>query len=163
MRLLEDKFRKTFGVSLFSHEIDDEILMQHISRFSSKDQPSLLRLAKDLVRIFTDRLDERSLRKLSEHPGKDKLKSNKLLQSILAQKVGEARAREVFSVIVGVYDLRLGDAHPTSSKIGEALKLASIDTSASYLRQGEQLISNFSHAIWHTGNLLFGSHEENEG
>ena len=127
MRLLEVDFRKTFGVSLFSHDIDDAASMQHISRFSSKDQASLLRLAKELVRIFSDRLDVRSLRKLSNHPEKDKLGSNKLLQNILAQKVGEERAREVFAAIAGAYDMRLGDAHPTSAMIGEALKLAGID------------------------------------
>jgi hypothetical protein len=160
MRLLEADFRKTFGVSLFSHEIDDAASMQHISRFSSKDQVSLLRLAKDLVRIFSDRLDVRSLRKLSNHPDKEKLGSNKLLQNILAQKVGEARAREVFAAIAGAYDMRLGDAHPTSSKIGEALKLAGIDTAASYLRQGEQLIHNFAHAVSCTGSLLFGGEEK---
>jgi len=163
MRLLEAEFRKVFGVSLFSHEIDDEASMQHVSRFSSKDQTSLLRLAKELVRIFSDRLDVRSLRKLSNHPDKEKLGSNKLLQSILAQKAGEARAREVFAAIAGAYDMRLGDAHPTSSKIGEAIKLAGIDTTASYLRQGEQLIRNFGHAVWCTGSLLFGEQEKSEG
>lgn len=160
MRLLDAGFRKTFGVSLFSHEIDDAALMQHISRFASKDQASLLRLAKDLVRVFSDRLDVRSLRKLSNHPEKEKLGSNKLLQNILAEKVGEARAREVFAAIAGTYDMRLGDAHPTSSKIGEALKLAGIDSAASYLRQGEQLIHNFGHAVWCTGSLLFGGQEK---
>jgi len=160
MRLMEADFRKTFGVPLFSHDIDDAASIQHVSRFSSKDQASLLRLAKELVRIFSDRLDVRSLRKLSNHPDKEKLASNKLLQNILAQKVGEARAREVFAVIVGAYDMRVGDAHPTSSKIGEALKLAGIDTAASYLRQGEQLIGNFGHAVWCTGSLLFGGHEK---
>ena len=162
MRLLEEEFRKTFGVPLFSHEIDDAASMQHVSRFSSKDQASLLRLAKDLVRIFSDRLDVRSLRKVSKHPDKEKLGSNKLLQNILAQKAGEARAREVFAAIAGAYDMRLGDAHPTSLKIGEALKLAGIDTSASYLRQGEQLIGNFGHAVWWTGSLLFGGNEKGE-
>ncbi len=163
MRLLEADFRKTFGESLFSHEIDDVASMQHVSRFSSKDQASLLRLAKELVRVFSDRLDVRSLRKLSNHPDKDKLGTNKLLQNILAQKAGEERAREVFAAIIGAYDMRLGDAHPTSSKIGEALKLAGIDVSASYLRQGEQLIRNFGHAVWCTGSLLFGGHEKDEG
>lgn len=162
MRLLETDFRKTFGASLFSHEIDDAALMQHVSRFSSKDQASLLRLAKELVRIFSDRLDVRSLRRLSNHPDKEKLGSNKLLQDILAQKAGEARAREVFAAVAGAYDMRVGDAHPTSSKIGEALKLAGIDTKASYLRQGEQLIRNFGHAIWCIGSLLFGGHEKGE-
>lgn len=162
MRLLEKDFRKTFAVPLFSHEIDDAASMQHVSRFSSKDQASLLRLAKELVRIFSDRLDVRSLRKLSNHPAKEKLGSNKLLQNILAQKVGEARAREVFAAIAGAYDMRLGDAHPTSSKIGEALKLAGISTAASYLRQGEQLIGNFGRAVRCTGSLLFSGNEESE-
>jgi hypothetical protein len=163
MRLLNADFRKTFGVPLFSHEIDDAASMQHVSRFSSKNQASLLRLAKELVRIFSDRLDVRSLRKLSNHPDKEKLGSNKLLQNILAQKAGDVRAQEVFAVIAGAYDMRLGDAHPTSSKIGEALKLAGIDTEASYLRQGEQLISNFGHAVWCIGSLLSGDHEKSEG
>lgn len=122
-----------------------------------------MRLAKELVRIFSDRLDVRALRKLSNHPDKEKLGSNKLLQNILAQKAGEERAREVFAVIVGTYDMRLGDAHPTSSKIGEALKLTGIDAGVSYLRQGEQLIHNFGHAVWCTRNLLFGGNEKNEG
>jgi hypothetical protein len=162
MRLLEADFRKAFGIPLFSHEIDDVASMQHVSRFSSKDQVSLLRLAKDLIRIFSDRLDVRSLRKVSKHPDKEHLASNKLLQNVLAQKAGEARAREVFAAIAGAYDMRVGDAHPTSSKIGEALKLAGINTSASYLRQGEQLIGNFGHAVWSTWSLLFGGHEKSE-
>jgi hypothetical protein len=162
MRLLDSDFRKTFGVPLFSHEIDDATSMQHVSRFSSKDQASLLRLAKELIRIFSDRLDVRSLRKLSNHPDKN-LGSNKLLQNILAQKVGEPRAREVFAAIAGAYDMRVGDAHPTGSKVGEALKLAGIDTDASYLRQGEQLIGNFGYAVWCTGSLLFGDNEKGEG
>lgn len=162
MRLLDIEFHKTFNVSLFSHEIDDAALMQQVSRFASKDQASLLRLAKELVRVFSERLNKRSLRELSSHPERDSLGSNKLLQSILAQTAGEERAREVFAVIAGTYDMRLGDAHPTSSKIDEALKLAGIDTSASYLRQGEQLISNFGHAIWCIGSLLFGSQEKSE-
>lgn len=163
MRLLEADFRKKFGVPLFSHEIDDATSMQHVSRFSSKDQASLLRLAKELVRIFSDRLDLRSLRKLSNHPDKEKLGSNKLLQNILAQKAGEVRARHVFAAIAGTYDMRLGDAHPTSSKINEALRLAGINTAASYLRQGEQLIGNFGHAIWSIGNILFASHKGSKG
>lgn len=100
---------------------------------------------------------------LSNHPDKDKLGSNKLLQNILAQKAGEERARKVFAAIAGAYDMRLGDAHPTSSKISEALTLAGIDVGSSYLRQGEQLIGNFGHAVWRIGSLLFGDQEKSEG
>lgn len=156
MAMLENGFRDTFGVPLFTHDINRSEVLKHISRFASKDQASLLRLAKELVRVFSDRLDVRELRKLSTHSNKDKLGSNKLLEDVLAQKVGSEKARKIFGPIAGAYDMRVGDAHPTSSKIGDALKLAGIDDSSSYLRQGEQLISNFGQSIWWIGKLLFG-------
>lgn len=159
MRILEEGFRQEFGTNLFKHDIDEAAALHHASRFASRDQASLLALAKELVRLFTDRLDIPALRKLSTHPDKENLGSNKLLQSVLAQKVGEDTARKVFGPIVGAYDMRKGDAHPTSLMIGDALKLAGIDESKSFLTQGEQLISNFSRSIWWIGRLLFGEHE----
>ncbi len=160
MAMLGRGFRQEFDISLYSHDIEQSEAMRHISRFASKDQASLLRLAKELVRVFSDRLDVRELRKLSTHPDKKKLGSNKLLEDILAQKIGADKARRVFGPIVGAYDMRVGDAHPTSSKIGDALKLAGIDESKSFLRQGEQLISNFGQSIWWIGKLLFEKPEE---
>lgn len=35
------------------------------------------------------------------------------------------------------------------------MKLAGIDESLSYLRQGEQLFRNVGHAVWRIGKLLF--------
>ncbi len=160
MKMLEEGFRQKFNVSLYTHDIDYVTAMQNISRFASKDQASLLRLAKELVRVFSDRLDVRELRKLSMHAEKEKLGSNKLLQDVLAQKVGDDKARLVFGAIVGAYDMRVGDAHPTSSKIEDALKLAGIDESKSFLRKGEQLISNFGQSIWWIGKLLLGKPDE---
>lgn len=155
MTMLENGFRDTFGITIFTHDINRSEVIKHISRFSSKDQGSLLRLAKELIRVFSDRLDVRELRKLSTHSNKDKLGSNKLLEDMLAQKIGLEKAREIFGPIAGAYDMRVGDAHPTSSKIGDALKLAGIDESNSFLQQGKQLISNFGQSIWWVGKLLF--------
>lgn len=156
MRMLDQGFKERLNVNLFTRDINDAEVMQHISRFASKDQASLLRLAKELVRVFSERLDVSALRKLSTHTKKNELGSNKLLEDVLAQKVGVDKAREIFGVIAGVYDMRIGDAHPTSSKIGDALKLAGVDDSQSLLKQGEQLISNFGQAVWWIGKLLFG-------
>ena len=163
MRRLEAGFLQELNITLFNQDIDDVAVMQHVSRFASKDQASLLRLAKELVRVFSDRLNVRELRKLSAHVEKDKLRSNKLLEDILAQKAGEERAREVFGAIVGAYDMRVGDAHPTSSNIGNALKLAGIDEDSSFLRQGEQLIQNYAHSVCWIGILLFEKAEEKGG
>ena len=159
MRMLEVSFKQRLNVDLFSHDINDSELLRQISRFASTDRTSLLRLAKDLVRVFTDRLNVKALRELSNHKDKNKLGSNKLLQDIVAQKIGEDNAYKIFSVIVGVYEMRLGDAHPTSSKIEEAIKLAGIDENQSFLRQGEQLISNFGQTIWYIGSILFRESE----
>lgn len=155
MAMLENGFRGVFNVPIFTHDLNRLEAMKQISRFASKDQASLLRLAKELVRIFSDRLDVRELRKLSTHSSKEKLGSNKLLEDVLAQKIGVETARKVFGPIVGAYDMRVGDAHPTSSKIGDALKLAGIDCGNSFLRQGEQLISSFGQSIYWIGKLLF--------
>lgn len=160
IRMLEQGFQKEFGISLFTHDIDDAAVMQHTNRFTSRDQASLLRLAKELVRVFSDRLNKSELRKLAAHADKDKFGSNRLLQDVLAQKVGDEKARRIFAEIAGTYDMRLGDAHPTGSKITEAIKLAGIDPSLSYLRQGEQLIHNFGRAVYWTGRLLFGEDEK---
>lgn len=163
MRLLENEFSKTFNAKLYTHDIDDEAAIQNISRFVSKDRASLLRLAKELIRVFSDRLDVRELRKLSTHRDKEKLGSNKLLQDLLAQKVGEEEARRMCGVLAGVYDMRVGDAHPTSSKIEEAIELAAIDTTNSFLRQGEHLIYNFGSTIWKIGAALFSGADHKEG
>ncbi len=154
MKMLESVFKEKYGVSLFSHDIDINEASNTISRFASRDQASLLRLAKDIVRLFSERLNIRELRKISTHADREKLGSNKLLQNILAQKIGEEQARKIFGPIVGAYDMRLGDAHPTSSKIGEALTLAGIDEGISFLRKGEQLISNVGQSIWFIGKYI---------
>ncbi|WP_332768616.1 hypothetical protein [Pseudomonas koreensis] len=155
MRLLEDSFRDKYNISLFSHDIDDFEAGQQISRFASKDRASLLRLAKDIIRVFSDRLNITELRKLSTHEEKAKLGSNKLLQSILAEKIGDAKAKRVFAEIAGAYDMRVGDAHPTGSKVTDAIKLAGIDEENSPLRQGEQLIHNVGRSVWYIGKFLF--------
>lgn len=155
MRMLEEAFRRDYRIQLFTRDVDPTVAMQQVSRFTSRDQASLLRLAKELVRLFTDRLNVKQLRTLAVHPDKNRLGSNKLLQDVLAQKVGDDEARKAFGPIVGAYDLRVGDAHPTSHAIDDALKLAGIDCGRSFLRQGQQLIHNFGFAVWNVGKLLF--------
>ncbi|MFN7921417.1 MAG: hypothetical protein U0Q16_15045 [Bryobacteraceae bacterium] len=155
MRMLEKGFREKFGIALFTHDIDDASAMQHITRFLSRDQASLLRLAKEIIRVFSDRLNVRELRRISTHTDKEKLGSNKLLQDVLAQEVGEDEARRVLSAIVGAYDMRVGDAHPTGSNVGDAIKLAGVDENCSYLRQGEQLVQNVGRSVFWIGRLLF--------
>lgn len=155
MNQLEANFKKIHNMDLFLHPIDETEFSKNILRFNSIDRASLLRLAKDLIRVFSDRLNVKTLRAISTHAKKHELGSNKLIQDILSQKIGEADAREALKVIAGVYDMRVGDAHPTGSKIDSALELAEIDADLSFLKQGEQLIANFGKSIWLIDSLLF--------
>ena len=153
--VLEQHFYEKYQLELFSHKVDADTFFKHISRFASKDQPSLLRLAKELTRFFSERLNKKALKQLSNHKLKNDLGSNKLFESILADKVGEDKARQMFGIIAGIYDMRNGDAHISGSKITDAIKLAEVDDSLSYLRQGQQLIDNLARSIYFIIRKLF--------
>ncbi len=154
MKELDNKFNEVYGFSLYTKEIEDAVTSQ-ISRFSSTNEESLLSLAKNLIKVFSERLNKNRLRELSTHPKKEKLGSNKLLESIVAEKIGEEEARKMFAVIAGTYDLRIGDAHATNSKLDDAFQLAGIDRDASYLRQGKKLINNFGYSIFCIFKAMF--------
>jgi len=153
MKALEEVFRDSFGGPLFTHELDSRTAP--ISRFDGVDDAALLRMAKELTRQFSDRLNIPLMRQISTHEKKTELGSIKLLESVLASISTQELARSVLSAVVGVYDLRVGDAHPTSSKIEKAFSLAGIDRSKPHLRQAEQMIGNYAHAIWGIGKVLY--------
>jgi hypothetical protein len=81
----------------------------------------------------------------------------------LSQKIGADKARQVFAEIAGTYDMRVGDAHPTGSKVTDAIQLAGIDQDSTFQRQGEQLIHNFGRSIWYIGKFLFEKSGRQEG
>lgn len=159
-KVLEQHFYEKYKLELFLHKVDADSFFKSISRFASKDEPSLLRLAKELARFFSERLNKKALKQLSNHKLKNDLGSNKLFESILADKVGEDKvgedkARQMFGIIAGIYDMRNGDAHIAGSKISDAIRLANVDDDQSYLRQGQQLIDNLARSIYFIIGELF--------
>jgi hypothetical protein len=80
--------------------------------------------------------------KIAPRPKDTKLGSLKSLQRVLATISSEDEMWEMLSPLVGIYELRLGDAHLPFEKLVEAYKLAGIDPAASPLDQGCCLIEN---------------------
>lgn len=152
---LENVFAHIYNQPLFTHPLDEEQYFNTISRFHVSDHISLLRLAKELVRIFTDRLNVKSLREISSRTDKKTIGSNKLFGSIIAEQTTEKISRNMFGAIFAVYELRIGDAHPTSSKISDSLELLNINSDDSFISQGVQMIDNYGYAIWSIGKVLF--------
>jgi hypothetical protein len=55
---------------------------------------------------------------------------------------------------VGIYDLRLGDAHLPSEKIAEAFELIGLNASAPPLVQGQQLLEIAATALHRIGDKI---------
>jgi len=143
---VDDAFRARWGRGLFRKHDKLVEMLGACSRFGSMDEAGFLRLAKDLARVTADSIDIGSLREIK--PDADpKFGSLKLLQSVISDIVGQEVARKMNSVLVGVYDLRLNDAHPPSSAIEAAMELAGVHSQQSWLRRGGHLIHNVVSAL----------------
>ena len=156
IEILEKIFIDYYNTKLFLRTINKESL-KTISRLTCHNKQSLFKLAKEIIRIFSDRLNIKELRKLSilDDEVKNNLGSNKLLESILAGHIKDKEeAHKIFTIIFMTYELRLADAHPVESNISEILRTANIDSSLSFIRQGKQLISHFSNSIHKMGTLF---------
>ena len=146
-------FLARWGKRLFRHHDKLDEMLAACSRFKSMDEAGFLRLAKELARVTADDIDLGSLRAIK--PDADpKLGSLKLLQAVLGDLSDADKAKRMLSVLVGVYDLRLSDAHPPSSAIEAAMDLAEVRRGQSWLRRGGDLIHNVVLALLQIARLV---------
>jgi hypothetical protein len=124
---------------LREHEATAGILAR-AHRFRALDEVGLLSLAKDLARLTADSFDLGALHQLVPSAQSEGLRTLKSLERLLATLINPADARRIMSPLVGIYSLRLSDAHMPSAAIAEAFALTGIDRDASALRQGTELL-----------------------
>lgn len=128
------------GTPLFrAHDAHDAIF-RSIHRFRATDRDSLLSLAKDIARMTADAIDVGPLRSVVTPPSGTKWGSLKYLENALATITDAAQARSTLTTLVGVYELRLGDAHLPGGRLNDAFDLAGIDSNAGPIEQARQLI-----------------------
>lgn len=144
LKQLNDLFTRMHGRVLFRSHPEREALLQKIHRFRGLSSGGVLSLAKDLARVTADAFDVELLRRLSASPAEPKLASLKLLEAAIAQKTGPVRARVIAGPLFGIYNLRLGDAHPPSSDLADAFELAGVDANLSPLKQAVALLDQAS-------------------
>ena len=134
-----------FGENILREHDHVSELIAKAHRFRVTSRDGLFSLSKDLTRIFVDRLDVTLLRKLTSSP--NSLGSLKLLEKLLAMTVEEEIAREALGPLVGIYELRHGDAHLPSAGYAHAMTLVEINQEAPYVVQGYQLMHGFVSAV----------------
>jgi hypothetical protein len=124
MDRLDDLFRGWLGVPLFKHHDATSTIVKTVHRFRALEQNGLLALAKDLARLIADRIDVAALRTASAPPKGQTWGSLKSLENALGTIVQKDQARCLLTPLVGIYELRLGDAHLPSSTIDDAFNIA---------------------------------------
>ena len=123
-------------------------------RFRAVDKAGLFGLAKDVTRLTADSIDAAAIQTIICPPKGTCWGSLKSLEYLLATRVDPQLARSMLTSLVGIYELRLGDAHLPSSDINEALTMIGIDSSLPYVHQGYQLLNSCVSSIYEITGLL---------
>lgn len=140
LSLLSEAVHASFGIQLLRpHGQTDEIL-DHCHRFRAVDRAGLFALAKDMARLTADSIDSAAIHEFLELEKKDRPGSLKSLERLVAQRIGDENARKLLGPLVGIYELRLADAHLPSSDVDDAIRLVGIDPTAPTVHQGFQLL-----------------------
>ena len=115
--------------------------MSTCHRFRATDTAGLRSLAKDVARLTADSFDAQLCLTLVPAPNGITLKGNKAVQNLVATRIGVAEAKTLMGPLVGIYDLRLSDAHLPSSQVHEAMDLVGLSDEAPFVNQGLELLS----------------------
>jgi len=137
---LQELSKAKLGIGALREHTSVKDLLPRIHRFRANDRAGLFALAKDLARVTADDLDVKALQSVVAPPKDEKWGSLKSLEGVLASRVGAEKARQVVGPLVGVYELRLADAHLPTGDIEQAMRLAHVDDGASPILQGFQLL-----------------------
>jgi hypothetical protein len=148
--LASDKLK----VKLFKPHANHSDIIRVTHRFRSLDLNSFFSLAKDMARLSADSLDLESMKRVLLPPKGKNWGSLKHLENILAPKIGQEIARKIMSPIVGIYELRLADAHLPSNEINDAFQLLHVDRTAPFVIQGYQLLVDFVSWLYILAEIL---------
>jgi hypothetical protein len=140
MAVLNDAFKKRFGIALFRPYSESAEMFKSCHRFKALSAPGLYGLAKDLARMVFEHIDAVALHKIEPPPDKENWGSLKSLEKVLATVIGEESAYAVLSPLHGIYNLRLADAHKASKDLDEAHALARVDRTLPFVMQGRDLL-----------------------
>jgi hypothetical protein len=151
---LDAVFEQWVGSPLFRHHEATAEILRTVHRFRAVDRSGLLALAKDVARLTADRIDLGTLRKIISPPKGENWGSLKSLERVLGTLVPNDRARTILTPLVGVYGLRLGDAHLPSSEIDEAFTMVGIDPTVPFIEQGRIMLERTADVLFEIGQTL---------
>lgn len=145
---LNTVFEQRYGSKLLRDHDTVEAMLRRAHRFQAVEEGGLFELAKELTRLFLERVDvdavlaQTTYKKADRKPG-----SLKSIERLLAEITSPEEARATMGPMSGIYDLRLADAHLGSSNIESAMTRAGINDQLPAAMQGRQLIQSFVYTL----------------
>ena len=144
---LNSAFAKRYGGPIFRSHDSTEAILKRVHRFRALEVGGLLALAKDIARLTADSIDVGVLRSIIAPRKGENWRSLRHLEHALSTRVDSDAARAALSPLVGIYELRLGDAHLPSSEIIEAYKLAGVSSTDAPIYQATELITGATRSL----------------
>ncbi|WP_333896638.1 hypothetical protein [Brevundimonas aurantiaca] len=137
----EATFRDVFGSEILRPHQSVDDLLRRSHRFRAAEPDGLLSLAKDVTRLFIERVDVDAVRNAAVARGHviGGVKALKALEALASTGVGEMAAKALMAPLFGLYDLRLADAH-LGSDVASALDRLRVDPKAPAVIQGRTLL-----------------------
>jgi len=129
LQILQDLVAARFGRQLLKHLPPEEEFFHRIHRFYADSFADVCTLCKELHRIVTEPIDLDLLNQTIDPDNAKAANEKKLGQIKRLEKWLDSvglNGRKTTAPLAGVYDLRIGDAHITSTSIRDSLKILDI-------------------------------------
>ena len=152
---LDAAFAAKFGEPLLRDNKMLPNLLLRIHRFVATDTDGLLELAKDLTRMFAERISVDAIVKAIGLPKSEKAPGSlKAVEKLIGHHQSPEDASKMMAPLFGIYDLRLADAHLGSNKIASGLKRTNVEDTNPSVVQGRQLLSSYVDTIKDITSIL---------
>jgi hypothetical protein len=142
---LQTAFTNKFSRPLFRGTMGEPSARLRIHRFHAIDREGIFYLSKELTRGLIEWFDITSLKKLT--PSQDnKLGSLKRLEKLVSATGAEGY--RIMGPLFAVYDLRIADAHISSSDVSDKFQLLGLAPRAdNYVEQGKMLLQKVADTL----------------
>lgn len=148
MASLDAAFSGKHGQPLLRDHDTVPTLLRRAHRFQAAETDGILELAKELTRLFAERVDvDAILAIVPLAKGEKKPGSLKALERLITHRRSEDEAKKTMAPLFGIMDLRIADAHLGSSNIASGMARAAVDSAAPAATQGRQMIGSFVETI----------------
>jgi hypothetical protein len=142
---IQQTSKDKLGRELLRKHSSEEEILRKIHRFQASSLEGFYLRCKEITRFLIERIDIDSLKKLKKEENTN-LGSLRRIENILTTLGADGRT--IMKVPAGVYDLRIADAHLSSTdSIQGSMKLVGVDYEETKLHSGKKLIENINGSL----------------